>query len=188
MILILWAIKYRWIVPKKGYLPFTACYMKILFVCLGNICRSPMAEGILKSLASDQNLDWMIDSAATESYHIGNPPDQRAIRTCRNHGIDISGQRARRLIRKDFETFDIIYALAEEVMFEIRQAHDTDVMQAELKLLLDEVHPGKSRSVPDPWYGDESGFEPVFQLIQQGCEAIMMKYGMPQSGSDAAGS
>ena len=156
--------------------------MKILFVCLGNICRSPMAEGILKELAAKHQLDWHIESAATESYHIGKPPDNRAIRTCKKHGIDISSQRARKLTHADFGNFDIVYALAEEVMVEINQSHSTKAIQSELKLLLDEEFPGQHRSVPDPWYGDEAGFEPVFQLIRNACETIISKYGT-DSGS-----
>jgi protein-tyrosine phosphatase len=156
--------------------------MKILFVCLGNICRSPMAEGILKQLTSKHQLDWHIESAATESYHIGKPPDIRAIRTCKKYGIDISNQRARKLTHADFGTFDIVYALAVEVMVEINRYHATTAIQSELKLLLDEEFPGQHRSVPDPWYGDEAGFEPVFQLIRNACGVIIEKYGT-DSGS-----
>lgn len=160
--------------------------MKILFVCLGNICRSPMAEGILKEMAAKNQLDWHIESAATETYHIGNPPDKRAIRTCKKYGIDISHQRARKLTHTDFGTFDKIYALAEEVMVEIHKSHATNSIQSELKLLLDEVYPGQLRSVPDPWYGDEAGFEPVFHLIRNACETIIAKYGGESKTAQAA--
>lgn len=151
--------------------------MRILFVCLGNICRSPMAEGIMKSLARKNNLDWYIDSAATESYHIGAMPDRRAIATCKRHGIDIDDQRARKLTANDLEAFDLIYALADEVMQEIRHDHKAAAGNRKLQLLLDELFPGEQRSVPDPYYGNEEGFEPVFQLIKKGCEAVLHKYG-----------
>lgn len=151
--------------------------MRILFVCLGNICRSPMAEGIMKSLARKNNLDWYIDSAATESYHIGAMPDRRAIATCKRHGISIDDQRARKLTADDFEAFDLVYALADEVMQEIRRDHREAADNKKLQLFLDELFPGEQRSVPDPYYGKEEGFEPVFQLIKKGCEAVLHKYG-----------
>lgn len=150
--------------------------MKVLFVCLGNICRSPMAEGIMKSLAMENKLSWHIDSAATESYHIGAMPDKRAIATCKRHGVHIADQRARKLTAKDFDDFDIIYAMAEEVMREIVRDHKAAAGSKKLRLLLEEVFPGEGRSVPDPYYGAEEGFEPVFQLIKKGCKAVLRKY------------
>lgn len=154
--------------------------MKILFVCLGNICRSPMAEGIMKNLVKQHHLDWYIDSAGTESYHIGKQPDPRAVKTCMKYGIDIRDQRARRLLKKDFENFDLVYALADEVLHEIKSIHANPPVGT-LKLLLDEVFPGQHRSVPDPWYGKEEGFDPVFQMIKEACEAIIKRYGMVSS-------
>src|ERR1041385_8971339 len=93
--------------------------MKILFVCLGNICRSPMAEGILKKLAEQHSLDWQIDSAGTEYYHVGQSPDRRAVNTSKKFGIDITHQRARRITKKDLEVFDVVYALADDVLEEV---------------------------------------------------------------------
>lgn len=150
--------------------------MRILFVCLGNICRSPMAEGIMKQLITDHQLEWEVDSAGTESYHVGEKPDPRAIRTCRKHGIEITGQRARRISKNDFETFDKIYALAGDVLQEINRMHPNLKPHGELKLLLDELFPGEHRSVPDPYYGREEDFEPVFRSIMEACEAIVKKY------------
>ncbi|MEO6166404.1 MAG: low molecular weight protein-tyrosine-phosphatase [Chitinophagales bacterium] len=154
--------------------------MKILFVCLGNICRSPMAEGVMKDLVQQHQLDWYIDSAGTESYHIGQQPDGRAVKTCIKYGINIGDQRARKLSKKDFETFDLIYALADEVLHEIKSSHPNPP-QGKLKLLLDEVFPGEHRSVPDPWYGGEEGFDPVFHMIREACEAVVKKYGSVSS-------
>lgn len=154
--------------------------MKILFVCLGNICRSPMAEGVMKNLVQQHQLDWYIDSAGTESYHIGQQPDNRAVKTCLKYGIDISDQRARKLSKQDFETFDLIYVLADEVMHEIKRSH-ANPPPGKLKLLLDEVFPGEHRSVPDPWYGKEEGFDPVFHMIRDACEAVVKRYGSVSS-------
>lgn len=93
--------------------------MKILFVCLGNICRSPIAEGVLRHLAEQNDLNWKIDSAGTEYYHVGERPDRRAIAQCLKYNIDISSQRARQIRARDFEKFDLIYALADDVLDEL---------------------------------------------------------------------
>ena len=150
--------------------------MKMLFVCLGNICRSPMAEGIMKDLIKQHQLDWEVESAGTESYHVGQSPDARAIRTCKNHAIDISSQRARQICKKDCDDFDLVYALGTDIMEEIGDTLPSLSGTSRLKLLLDEVFPGENRSVPDPWYGREEGFEPVFQLIEKACQAILKKH------------
>ncbi len=150
--------------------------MKILFVCLGNICRSPMAEGIMKKLVIEHHLNWKIESAGTEYYHVGEQPDSRAVCTCDRFTIDIRTQRARRISKKDFEDFDVVYALAADVMNEIRSLKIAGKNESKLKLLLDEIYPGGHRSVPDPWYHDEAAFGPVFQLIEKACNAIITKY------------
>lgn len=146
-----------------------------------------MAEGIMKDMVQQHRLDWYVDSAGTESYHIGERPDRRAIRTCNKYGIDISGQRARKLVKEDFETFDLVYALADEVVYEISRAHTQLPAGVAPILLLDEAYPGEHRSVPDPWYGKEEGFEPVFHLIKKGCEAIVKNHGnkVVQGNSEA---
>jgi protein-tyrosine phosphatase len=150
--------------------------MKILFVCLGNICRSPIAEGIMKDLVKKNNLDWKIDSAGIESYHVGQCPDRRAINLCRKHGLDISTQRARRVSKKDFEEFDHIYALADDILHELKGSYVSPSGKKSLQLLMDELYPGENRSVPDPWYGGDKDFEPVFQMIREACEAIVNRY------------
>ena len=149
--------------------------MKILFVCLGNICRSPMAEGILKKLVEQHHLNWFVDSAGTEYYHVGQLPDRRAIHTSEKFGIDITHQRARRITKKDFETFDVIYPLAEDV-FDVVANMKSSGSNAELKLLLDELYPNEHRSVYDPYYDDQAAFEPVFLQIEEACKAIVRKY------------
>ncbi|MBA2422470.1 MAG: low molecular weight phosphotyrosine protein phosphatase [Chitinophagales bacterium] len=150
--------------------------MKILFVCLGNICRSPMAEGVMRNLIQEHNLDWEVESAGTESYHVGECPDNRAKRTAAKYGLDISRQVAKQISSKDFEWFDLIYALATDVMDEILSLKGSITHRDKIKLFMDELFPGEYRDVPDPWYGDESGFDPVYHLIKQGCEKIIERH------------
>ncbi len=150
--------------------------MKILFVCLGNICRSPMAEGVMKNLIQKHNLDWEVESAGTERYHVGECPDKRAQRTAAKFGLDISKQVAKQISSKDFERFDLIYALATNVMDEILSLKGSSAYQNKIKLFMDELFPGEYRDVPDPWYGDEAGFDPVYKFIQQGCEKIIKRH------------
>lgn len=147
--------------------------MRILMVCLGNICRSPMAEGILRARAAEAGLLWTIDSAGTESYHIGQPPHPHSQKVCRQNGIDISGQRARQFRASDLEQYDIVYALAQDVYEEILSKA---APSPRLRLFLEEMNPGSGASVPDPWYGDASGYQQVFDLIESCCKVIVEKY------------
>ena len=132
-----------------------------------------MAEGIMQDLISKNNLDWKVDSAGTEYYHVGEMPDARAIRVCKKNGIDITPQHARRIAEKDFEEFDRIYALADEVIYEIERIFPLSRKNVKLRLLMNEVFPGENRSVPDPWYGNNEDFEKAFSMIRQACEAIV---------------
>lgn len=150
--------------------------MKILMVCLGNICRSPMAEGILYAKAIAAGLDWEIDSAGTESYHVGEKPHKNSILTCKENGMDISHQRARRIQIADFEKFDIIYALATDVYEEIEAIAKNKTNMQKVKLLLDEISPNEKRSVKDPYYGTKVDYEDVFALLDEVCEVIVQKY------------
>ncbi len=151
--------------------------MKILFVCLGNICRSPIAEGVMKRLADQYQLDWIIDSAGTESYHIGEDPHQHSQAVCREKGIDISKQKARRFCKEDIERFDKIYAMASDVLLEIQHIAGTHLDGDKVMLLLNEQYPHQHRSVPDPWYGEKEGYYEVYDAIESCCEAIVKKYG-----------
>lgn len=146
-------------------------------VCLGNICRSPIAEGVLRAKAKAAGLDWQIDSAGTNRYHIGEAPHRFSQKVCRQNGIDISGQRARRLTPSDFEEYDILYALAQDVYDDMYAIGGRNAPMDKVRFLLEELHIDGSRDVPDPWYGDESGYLPVFQLIEEACDAIIRKYG-----------
>ena len=143
-------------------------------VCLGNICRSPLAEGILKSKL-DPNF-FYVDSAATAAYHVGEKPDKRSILTAKRHGIDISNQRARKFIKSDFINFDVIYAMDKENFHNIISLAKDDFQQRKVKLLLNESKLFLNKSVPDPYYGGDDGFEDVYQMLDQACEMIEKKY------------
>lgn len=141
--------------------------MKILMVCLGNICRSPLAEGILRHLAIQQGLDWEIDSAGTGNWHVGDPPDRRSVKVAQQYGIDISGLRGRQFQATDFDRFDRVFAMDLDNYRDILLKARTDADKAKLQLLLDDQQP-----VPDPWY-DDALFEPVYKMIYEACEKIV---------------
>jgi protein-tyrosine phosphatase len=140
--------------------------MKILMVCLGNICRSPLAEGIMQHLADEQGLGWQIDSAGTGGWHVGEGPDRRSVRTARHHGIDISKQICRQFRKSDFKDFDHIYVMDKYNLSDVLAMAPDEASAAKVKLLLG------NREVPDPYY-DDSQFEPVFELIEGGCKDII---------------
>ena len=150
--------------------------MKILMVCLGNICRSPLAEGILQEKSFKAGLTWSIESAGTNSYHLGEPPHPLSQKVAKINGIDISCQRARRFTADDFEVYDKIYALAEDVVDEIRRIAGNKFDATKVELLMNELYPGKNMDVPDPWYGPEPGYHEAYKLIEQACDAIVSKY------------
>ena len=139
-------------------------------VCLGNICRSPLAEGILQSKVN--NTLFFVDSAGTAAYHVGNLPDERSINVARNYGIDITYQKARKFTVKDFDTFDIIYVMDasnyQNVLLVAR--NDSDIQK--VKMILNETHPDKNESVPDPYYGGNAGFENVYKMLEEACTVI----------------
>ena len=148
--------------------------MKILMVCLGNICRSPLADGIMQKLINDRDLDCTVDSAGTSSYHIGEAPDRRMIATALSHGVDISNLKARQFIADDFENFDLIYAMDfsnKSNMLELYNGSD----QNPIKLLLDENSRTKGMEVPDPYFGGDEGFEDVYKLVSNACNSIADK-------------
>ena len=155
----------------------TFARMKILMVCLGNICRSPLAEGILKHKAQEAGLHWTIESAGTNGYHTGEAPHPLSQKVAKLNGIDICEQRARRFVKEDMEQYDKIYAMADDVIDEMRRIACNRFDAAKVDLLLNEVKPGEHLSVPDPWYGPEPGYHEVYQLIDEACTAIVEKYG-----------
>ena len=143
---------------------------KILMVCLGNICRSPLAEGILKSKLPKEH--FFVDSAGTSNYHIGELPDNRSIDVAKTHGIDITDQTGRQFVVSDFDAFDYIYAMDESnyknIIALARNTEDT----LKVKLILNELDNTVSSNVPDPYYGGSLGFENVFQLLNRACNII----------------
>jgi protein-tyrosine phosphatase len=151
--------------------------MKILMVCLGNICRSPIAEGVLRHKVKEHGLDWVVESAGTESYHIGEAPHRFSQKVCLANGIDISDFRATRFTASDFGRYDIIYAFAGDVYREIRQIGGKNADMSKVNYFLNELpgHPGGA-SVPDPCYGGEEGYTGVYELIEKTCGIIINKY------------
>lgn len=145
-------------------------------VCLGNICRSPLAEGILQQKAAEAGLDWKIDSAGTNGYHVGEAPHRLSQKVARINGIDISAQRARRFAAADFEQFDKIYALAGDVLTDMRSIAGSRFDTSRADLLMNELIPGSNQDVPDPWYGPEPGYHEVFAMISQACDQIIARY------------
>lgn len=152
--------------------------MKILMVCLGNICRSPLAEGILQDKISKAGLKWNVESAGTESYHVGQPPHPLSQKVAKLNGIDICQQRARRFVAEDFERFDKIYAMSADVIEDMRSIARNKFDKKKVDLLLNELFPGQDVDVPDPWYGPEPGFHEAYKMIHDACEKIIQKYSM----------
>ena len=149
--------------------------MKILMVCLGNICRSPIAEGILQHKAWQAGLNWTVDSAGTNGYHDGEPPHRLSQKVASQNGIDICKQRSRRFTTADLEHYDKIYALAEDVIYEMRRIAGKKYSSEKVDLLMNELYPGKNLDVPDPWSGPESGYHEVFRMMEDACDAIIAK-------------
>ena len=144
-------------------------------VCLGNICRSPLAEGILQDKVFKAGLQWSIESAGTNSYHTGDAPHQLSQKVAKINGIDISQQRARKFSADDFEVYDKIYALAADVIDEMRSLSKNKFDGSKVDLLLNELYPGEDKDVPDPYYGAEPGYHKVYDLIERACDAIIEK-------------
>jgi protein-tyrosine phosphatase len=146
---------------------------KILMVCLGNICRSPLAEGILKSKLPDS--EFIVDSAGTSHYHIGDLPDKRSIKVAEKYGLDISDQKGRQFSVNDFDNFDIIYVM-DESNFEnvIKLARNPEDI-SKVKYILNEIYPNQNHSVPDPYTGGLQGFDTTFKMLDEACEQIASK-------------
>ncbi|MGA6115099.1 MULTISPECIES: low molecular weight protein-tyrosine-phosphatase [Agrobacterium] len=147
----------------------------ILFVCMGNICRSPTAEGVLRHLADDAAVSdqLAIDSAGTGGWHAGEAPDPRSIAMARWHGIDISSQRARQVTRTDFETFDLILAMDENNLANLLQS-SPEKHRHKIHLFMDYAA-GRRENVPDPYYGAEDGFLGVYNMLLAGCRSLLEK-------------
>jgi protein-tyrosine phosphatase len=147
--------------------------MKILMVCLGNICRSPIAEGVLRTRALDADLPLIVDSCGFERYHLGDAPDKRAVEVCKTHGVDISGLRQRLFKAEDFDRFDRIYVMDANNYKDVKRMARTPEDMEKVAFLMDVVYPNASKPVPDPYYGDSFDFENAFHLIDVACVAIV---------------
>ncbi len=146
---------------------------KILMVCLGNICRSPLAEGILKSKLDSKK--YTIESCGTSNFHIGSKPDERSIEIAKKHNIDITQQRAAQFKQSDFKTYDYIYVMDNSNYNNIKKLAKDPQEEQKIKYILNELHPNKNLDVPDPYYGGEQGFEEVFQMLDKACDNIASK-------------
>ncbi len=147
--------------------------MRILMVCLGNICRSPLAEGILQSKINSEIIQ--VDSAGTAAYHVGELPDIRSIEVAKKYGIDLTKQRARKFTVKDFDLFDLIYAMdADNYQNILTLARGKEDVQ-KVSMILNEIDPNSNLNVPDPYYGGNDGFENVYQMLDKACTIIADK-------------
>ncbi len=147
--------------------------MRILMVCLGNICRSPLAEGILRSKVFSDSI--IIDSAGTSGFHQGELPDPRSISIAKLKGIDITDQRSRKLVVDDFDNFDLIYAMDQSNYNNILDMARNNEDESKVKMILNESNPNLNLNVPDPYYGGDQGFENVFNMLDEACDVIASK-------------
>lgn len=146
---------------------------RVLLVCMGNICRSPSAEGVLRArLAAAPELAVEVDSAGTHGYHVGDPPDPRAIAHAARRGVDIAGLRARQVLPADFERFDLVLAMDRANLARL-QAQCPPSQAHKLKLMLDYAPRASLREVPDPYYGDAAGFEQVLDLLELAADGLV---------------
>jgi len=150
--------------------------LKILFVCLGNICRSPLADGILRRKIAEQNLSVTIDSAGTIANHSGEKPDSRMISTAKNRGTDISFLKARKFIKSDFNNFDLIFVMDKSNYKHVNHLADSSEDRNKVKLILNEVQGNENLEVPDPYYGGQVEFEHVYDLLDAATDKIITNY------------
>ncbi|MEI6454755.1 MAG: low molecular weight protein-tyrosine-phosphatase [bacterium] len=158
--------------------------MKVLFVCTGNICRSPLAEGILRDKLSKRGTDIQVDSCGFESFHKGDPPDQRALSIARKRGIDISGHASRLFTIRDFDAFDRIYVMDASHYGKLMRLARNETDRRKVDYILNILHPGKNIPVPDPWYEDLAAFEKVYNILEPACEKIALELDKNFSGHD----
>lgn len=146
---------------------------KILFVCLGNICRSPLAEGILKHKAAENGLDIEVDSCGTANYHVGESPDARSVKVANKYGVDLSNLRGRQFNIGDFEIFDRIFVMDKSNLDNVLALSLDENHHKKVQLFLS-VFPGvQDANVPDPYYGGDKGFEEVFKMLSKACDKLV---------------
>jgi protein-tyrosine phosphatase len=147
--------------------------VKILMVCLGNICRSPLAEGILASkLPKDK---FTVDSAGTGSWHIGHAPDERSIAVAKKNKLDISKQKGRQFTASDFDFFDYIYVMDNSNYSDVMELSKNQEQKNKVQLILNELFPNENVDVPDPYYGVPNGFDAVYKMLEEACDLIALK-------------
>lgn len=155
-------------------------HMRILMVCLGNICRSPLAEGILAQKASEAGLDWKVDSAGTNGYHMEEQPHVLSQQVARLHGIDISGQRCRRFVKEDIYRFDRIFVMDRDNYTAVKricgESWHSEKNDRKVTFILDLLYPGEQREVPDPWYGTEKDYHIVFNMLEKACGRLIQQH------------
>ncbi len=147
--------------------------IKILMVCLGNICRSPLAEGILASKLPKNK--FTVDSAGTGSWHIGHQPDERSIAVAKKHGLNISNQKGRQFSKSDFDAFDHIYVMDNSNYEDVIQLAENQEHKQKVQLILNELFPNENVDVPDPYFGLPNGFDAVYNMLDESCEVIAKK-------------
>ena len=149
--------------------------MKILMVCLGNICRSPLADGLLREKVKQLNLDVIVDSAGTSNHHVGQAPDTRMSATARQKGLTIDNLRARQFTKIDFKDFDLIFVMDKSNYSNVIALASSEEDRAKVHLMLNELHPNQDLEVPDPYFGGEQGFTEVYNLLDDATNALIKK-------------
>ena len=147
--------------------------IKIVMVCLGNICRSPLAEGILASKLPKKK--FIVDSAGTGSWHIGHSPDERSILTAKKNKLDISNQKGRHFTASDFDEFDYIYVMDNSNYIDVIGLAKNEEQKQKVELILNALFPGENVDVPDPYYGLQNGFDSVYKMLDEACEVVAEK-------------
>lgn len=147
--------------------------MKILMVCLGNICRSPMADGLMRKKVKDNKLDVVVDSAGTGDWHIGDQPDPRMMETAKRNGVPIDELRGRQFKVEDFDAFDRIIVMDKSNFDNVRKLSRDEKDTQKIEMFLDLTHPGKDLEVPDPYFGGDEGFQDVFDMLDAGTDVIL---------------
>lgn len=149
--------------------------MKILMVCLGNICRSPMADGLLRKKVKDAGLSVEVDSAGTSNYHSGEAPDHRMRATARKFNYPIDDLKARQFVVSDFDEFDVIYVMDSSNYNDVIRLSRDENDEVKVRMILNETFPGENRAVPDPYFGGDNGFVEVFNLLDDATNEILKK-------------
>jgi protein-tyrosine phosphatase len=147
--------------------------VKILMVCLGNICRSPLAEGLLASKLPKET--FFVDSAGTGNYHIGKQPDQRSILVAKKNGLDITDQKARQFSPRDFDIFDYIFVMDSSNYDNVISLTKDEKQKAKVDMILNHLFPGENVDVPDPYYGLQNGFDMVYEMLDETCDILAKK-------------